>query len=638
MYHRAMFTSFLAAADSAPAGGAALTEIALATLGATVITAVLIAAGMLHRAGRITVLQRAADWNARMTGLPSWAALPSQLASASLLCALFGMYWDISLHIDDGRDPGPLANPAHYFILVGLFGIFSSGFLAVVLPKGRPSRAAIRLAPNWHAPLGGVLLMLCGGFSLFGFPLDDVWHRLFGQDVTLWGPTHLMLIGGAGLALIGSLVLLVEGRLAKDPETGAHVRRREPTGVLGLIERTRAAAICGGFLIGMSTFQAEFDFGVPQFRMVFQPVLIAVAAGITLVCARIYAGRGNALVAVAYFWAIRGLVTVLVGPVLGESTAHLPLYVVEAVIVEAVALRMNPTRTPYRFGAICGALIATVGFAAEYGWSHVWMPLAWPERLVGESLVVVPVAAIAAGLVGAFVGSALRSPRDGRAAVLPHPGVALGAVVAIAAVVGYGLQTTPQRDMTATVALAPAGGSGGARTVQATVRITPASAARNADWLTATAWQGGGKLVVDDLERVADGVYRTTQPIPVGGTWKTMIRLHKGDSLMTSEVFLPRDTAIPAPEVPALASFTRPFRTDKEVLQREAKQGVSATTWTIGYSIVGSIAGGLILLLGWGMVRLVRASREEPLGGGPRRPRPTDTPAPPRRATAGSAA
>ena len=41
--------------------------------------------------------------------------------------------------------------------------------------------------------------MIAGGaFALIGFPLDDVWHRIFGQDVTLWGPTHLMLIGGAG--------------------------------------------------------------------------------------------------------------------------------------------------------------------------------------------------------------------------------------------------------------------------------------------------------------------------------------------------------------------------------------------------------------------------------------------------------
>ena len=48
----------------------------------------------------------------------------------------------------------------------------------------------------------------CGAFALAGFPLDDIWHRLFGQDVTLWGPTHLMLIGGAGMTLIGQAVLL----------------------------------------------------------------------------------------------------------------------------------------------------------------------------------------------------------------------------------------------------------------------------------------------------------------------------------------------------------------------------------------------------------------------------------------------
>ena len=51
------------------------------------------------------------------------------------------MYWDISLHIDDGRDAGPLANPAHYLILFGLYGIFAAGFLAIVLPEGKPSRA-----------------------------------------------------------------------------------------------------------------------------------------------------------------------------------------------------------------------------------------------------------------------------------------------------------------------------------------------------------------------------------------------------------------------------------------------------------------------------------------------------------------
>ena len=52
----------------------------------------------------------------------------------------------------------------------------------------------------------------CGLYALIGFPLDDIWHRIFGQDVTLWGPTHLMLIGGAGFSLIAVLYLEYEGR------------------------------------------------------------------------------------------------------------------------------------------------------------------------------------------------------------------------------------------------------------------------------------------------------------------------------------------------------------------------------------------------------------------------------------------
>src|SRR6266545_5873160 len=206
-------STFLSApilAHGEPAGGAALDQVAIAT-GAAVAGIGLIAwLGMGHRSGRVPCLGRAADFTERASGLPGWAALPSALCAVSLLVALLGMYWDISLHIDVGRDPGPLANPAHYLILAGLFGIFSAGWFAVSLPKGRPGPAAVRLTGNWYAPVGGLLIASCGAFSLIGFPLDDIWHRLFGQDVTLWGPTHLMLIGGASLATLGSMVLMGE--------------------------------------------------------------------------------------------------------------------------------------------------------------------------------------------------------------------------------------------------------------------------------------------------------------------------------------------------------------------------------------------------------------------------------------------
>src|SRR5918999_4297903 len=204
--------------ESRPAGGAELIEVVAATGGALVLTAALIALAHLHRAGRTDLLRRAAGWAARQSGLPAWSALPSMLVAVSLVTALFGMYWDIALHIDDGRDAGPLANPAHYFILVGLFGIFASGVLAVAMPKEgeRPGPSAVRITKDWYAPVGGILMTVCGAYSLIAFPLDDVWHRIFGQDVTLWGPTHLMLIGGAGMTLIAQAILLREGLQARE--------------------------------------------------------------------------------------------------------------------------------------------------------------------------------------------------------------------------------------------------------------------------------------------------------------------------------------------------------------------------------------------------------------------------------------
>ena len=71
-----------------------------------------------------------------------------------------------------------------------------------------------------------------------------------------------------------------------------------------------------------------------------------------------------------------------------------------------------------------------------------------------------------------------------------------------------------------------------------------------------TAWQGGG-LVVDRLERTGPGRYRTTSRFRCTAKWKALIRLHNGNSLTGVPIFLPRDAAIPAKEVPARARFSR---------------------------------------------------------------------------------
>jgi uncharacterized membrane protein YeaQ/YmgE (transglycosylase-associated protein family) len=199
-----------------PAGGGSTGQIVLGTIGGAIATAALFALVFAHRSGRTRFLRRQGALGERHTGLPGWAAVPLTVLGVSLLVAVFGMYWDIATHIDSGRDEGPFANASHYFILVGLFGAFAAGLLALFMADERVPASGVEIPGAWRVPLGGALMMLCSIISLSAFPLDDVWHRIFGQDVTLWGPTHLLLFGGASLSVLGALVLLTEGIRVRD--------------------------------------------------------------------------------------------------------------------------------------------------------------------------------------------------------------------------------------------------------------------------------------------------------------------------------------------------------------------------------------------------------------------------------------
>jgi hypothetical protein len=581
-----------AAAQPKPAGGAALGQVFIASGAALVLTAGLLVLGFGHRSGRIGLLARLAARSERGLGggLPGWAALPSLVALVSLVTALLGMYWDISLHISRGRDVGPLANIAHYPILIGLFGIFTAGVLAVVLPKGeRPGAAAVRITRDWYAPAGGVLLAGSGFYALLGFPLDDVWHRIFGQDVTLWGPTHLMLIGGAGLSLVALMVLEREGRAGvSGPAARPWVRN------------ARRASITGGLLIGLSVFQAEYDFGVPQFRLVHQPFMIALAAGCALVAARLWIGRGGALLSVVFYMLVRGGVSLVVAGVIGQLWAAVPLYFAEALCVELAAPAL--ARRPLPFGAVSGVLIGTAGFAAEYGWSHVVMRLPWTGDILPEGVVM----AVAGGVAGGLLGALLVLGVQGR---LPRPALArplfAASLAVIAATVTNGLLVTVPRDVKVSVALTDVTGDAAHRSAGARVTVSPAGAVTVPSWVTITAWQGDG-LHVDRLVALGHGSYRTTGRMPLSGEWKTLVRMQDGRSIGAVPIYLPDDPAIGARRLPAAERSTRPVQDERRVLQRELKSGVPGWLWTTASLVVLGCTLALVLALAWGVARVSR--------------------------------
>src|SRR4029079_5156681 len=111
---------------------------------------------------------------------------------------------------------------------------------------GRPPRAPLLVISGGDVPVGGILLTGAGFYALLGFPLDDVWHRLFGQDVTLWGPTHLLMLAGASLTLVGQAILLVEGVRAGGSESYKMRFGAKGEAIGSMIRKSSAA---GGLLI-----------------------------------------------------------------------------------------------------------------------------------------------------------------------------------------------------------------------------------------------------------------------------------------------------------------------------------------------------------------------------------------------------
>ncbi|KAA0085379.1 hypothetical protein CIW52_05500 [Mycolicibacterium sp. P9-64] len=586
--------TFVAAANEG--GGAALDQVIGMSAVAMVVSIALLWIGYLHRTRRITWLQNLAERTGKKFKRPPWVALQVFLFTATIIAALFGFIWDVSLHIGKGRDPGPLANPAHYFILFGLFLLFIAGTLAMVLPYDKPGASAVRITRTWFAPVGGLLMAMCGLYALIGFPLDDIWHRIFGQDVTLWGPTHLMLIGGAGLSLMAVLLLEYEGRRVMGPDVA------DDTIILKLLRYLSF----GGLFIGLSVFQIEYDFGVEQFRLVQQPMLIAFAAAFAAICARLVLGRGAAVIAALLAVVIRGAVSLVVGPVLGGPNSWFALYLGSALVVELIALTPLIKR-PIVFGAIGGLGVGTVGLWLESAWIDAVYHYPWPTSMWPEALAMSVPVAIAMGVCGALLAMVLTGQR------LPRPAIGITAVVITVLVVGgavaNGLRTEVPENASATITLTDLPSDPGQRMVSADVRISPNDLiSADPEWVTILAWQGGiandRGLAIDKLEKLGEGHYRSTQPIPVWGSWKTLLRVQDGHTMAGVPIFLPADPGIGAVETPALASSTRPFVQEITILQRERNQNHPAWLYNVASLVVLFCTLALIAALTWGAGRI----------------------------------
>jgi hypothetical protein len=119
---------------------------------------------------------------------------------AAHLVTVWGTSWDIRWHLLIGRDSFWI--PPHLMTYSGVTAIVLASFGVLAWTsaqalRGVTSPGMIRLigitgTRGYHLAAYGIAL------TVLAAPIDDLWHRTFGLDVTLWSPPHhlLRLLGG----------------------------------------------------------------------------------------------------------------------------------------------------------------------------------------------------------------------------------------------------------------------------------------------------------------------------------------------------------------------------------------------------------------------------------------------------------
>ncbi len=524
----------------------------------------------------------------RITGYPGWSMAGTLSGLIMLLVVVIGFYWDVAWHIDNGRDQ-ELFTPSHVMILVGLGGLIYAAGIAVLFASIDKAETAMR----WgflHVPWSAVLLVALGlgGVTAFGF--DALWHEAYGVDVTLWSPPHIQLVVSGSLGTIALWLMLAEARPYAEPT---------------LLGKGINVLTAGTILVGMSTLQGEFDYGVPQFQVLYLPILIMIAAGFTLMAVRRALGPWGALMVVGVYLILRGFLAFAIGGVMNHTVPHFPLYLGSALIVEAAFYWLG-TEKPVRLATVTGALVGTVGLVTELGWVTLWgfsTSARMPASLALKIAILGPIAAVAASLVGTALGGAVAKARE----TIP------AAALAVAGVALLGTLAFPlPRDVgpvTATVRLEQVGSMANVEVV-----LDPPDAARRATAFAVTSWQGGSETVGADLRQVEMGRYVSSRPVPVTGSWKTMVSLQRGNEVMAVPVYLPADPEIGAPEVPAVPVRTEKFVRNTIILLREVKGGPPGAA-IAAYSGLAVVVALFITLIA------ITARRVPPVppvaGGGP---------------------
>lgn len=129
------------------------------------------------------------------------------------LIGLLGTDWDIQWHALIGRDRTFTLPHDMILTAIALGGIVALASILIETYWVRRHRELRAVSTDFLGVLYGSLGTYMVGFgalcSALAFPLDTYWHSLYGVDVSLWAPFHIMIYIGGLISSIGNLYLLL---------------------------------------------------------------------------------------------------------------------------------------------------------------------------------------------------------------------------------------------------------------------------------------------------------------------------------------------------------------------------------------------------------------------------------------------
>ncbi len=135
-----------------------------------------------------------------------WALLVAKLVGG------WGVGWDIRWHLTIGRDSFWIAPHVMTYASVVVACALSFGVLVVETwraRRGAPAAGTVTIA-GLHGTRGFHLAWWGMAIVILAAPIDDLWHRLFGLDVTLWSPPHLLGLAGSQVSNLGAMLIALE--------------------------------------------------------------------------------------------------------------------------------------------------------------------------------------------------------------------------------------------------------------------------------------------------------------------------------------------------------------------------------------------------------------------------------------------